>query len=85
MRFVINTAVMIKVAFPLTPALSRGERENGFQSWRKIRGWIRERCLQNTGMFSRCSLSPRERVRVRGKAAEMHLRINEQDTHLQLL
>ncbi len=48
--------------FPLTPALSLGERENHLPRCERVR-----RCEFPT-LGRRCSLSPRERAGVRGKA-----------------
>ena len=52
--------------FPLTPALSLGERVN-----RSLRG-EQSRPVGFPLRDARCSLSPRERVRVRGNGANYH-------------
>ncbi len=57
------------VSFPLTPALSLGERGNCFQSLNKSTADFCLVALENKDMSNGCSLSPRERVRVRGNAA----------------
>jgi hypothetical protein len=54
-------------AFPLTPALSLGERENGFQRWDWLTGWWMTRNGRS------CSLSLRERVRVRGNGLSIRI------------
>ena len=55
------------VSFPLTPALSLGERENRPPSPRRTRDGICRTMIENNETRNCCSLSPRERVRVRGK------------------
>jgi hypothetical protein len=55
------------VVFPLTPALSLWERENRFRGQTKTRGWMGESRFRKTEDIHRRPLSPRERVRVRGK------------------
>ncbi len=57
------------VSFPLTPALSPGERGNCFQSPGKSTADFCLVALENKDMSNGCSLFPRERVRVRGNAA----------------
>ncbi len=57
------------VSFPLTPALSPGERGNCFQSLGKSSAVFCSVALENKDMSNGCSLAPRERVRVRGNVA----------------
>ena len=57
------------VSFPLTPALSLGERGNCFQSPDKSTADFCLVALENKDMSNGCFLSPRERARVRGNAA----------------
>jgi hypothetical protein len=57
------------VSFPLTPALSLGERENCFQLLGKFTAGFCYVALENNNMSNGCSLSRRERVRVRGNVA----------------
>jgi len=52
--------------FPLTPALSLGERGNCFQSLGKSTAAFCSVALNNKNTSNGCSLYPRERVRVRG-------------------
>ncbi len=54
------------VLFPLTPALSVGERGNCFQSPGKSTADFCSTALNNKNVSNGCSLSPRESVRVRG-------------------
>src|SRR5580765_2482133 len=55
--------------FPLTPALSLGERVN--PTLRRVQSRLFGSPLRD----ARCSLSPRERVRVRGNGAATILRL----------
>src|SRR5262245_28681664 len=64
----VNDWMFVRLV-PLTPSLSPGERENHFPSHAKTSNWIDPHRLANTESGKRCSLSPRERVRVRGKCA----------------
>ena len=57
------------VSFALTPALSLRERGNCFQSPCKSTAAFCSVALDNNDLSSGCSLSPRERVRVRGNVA----------------
>jgi hypothetical protein len=57
------------VLFPLTPALSLGERGNCFQRLGKYAAAFCSVALENNDTSNGCPLSPRERVRVRGNAA----------------
>src|SRR5450432_2905090 len=57
------------VSFPLTPALSLGERKNCFQLLGKYMAAFCSVALNKQHRSNGCSLSPRERVRVRGNAA----------------
>ena len=61
------------VSFPLTPALSLGERGNCFQSFGKSTTAFGSMVLNNNDASNGCSLSPRERVRVRGKREPISL------------
>jgi len=56
-------------AFPLTPALSLGERGNPAPSPGMASDGIRVGGSRKTEASNRCSLSPGERARVRGKSA----------------
>ena len=56
--------------FSLTPALSRWERENCFQSLGKSAAGFCSTTQMISELFSGCSLAPRERVRVRGNEAK---------------
>jgi hypothetical protein len=57
------------VSFPLTLALSLGERENCFQSHGKSTAGFCLVMLEFSEVLSGCLLSPRERARVRGNVA----------------
>jgi hypothetical protein len=58
------------VLFPLTPSLSLEERENRIQSFSQIRALdLRGGSPEFQPSAGCCSLSPRERVRVRGNDA----------------
>jgi hypothetical protein len=57
------------VSFPLTPALSLGERGNRSQSPGKSTAGFCSVALNNMNVSNGCSLSRRERVRVRGNTA----------------
>jgi hypothetical protein len=54
--------------FPLTPALSPGERENCFHPLNKTTAAFCSVIQMNPGSDSGCSLSHWERVRVRGNS-----------------
>jgi hypothetical protein len=58
--------------FSLTPALSRWERENCIQFHGKPSNGICGRALNGSKRGSGCSLSQRERVRVRENATTTH-------------
>ncbi len=60
---------MKQFSFPLTPALSLGERENRIQIRDETNDGICRALIEKCRASGGCSLSPGERVRVRGELA----------------
>jgi hypothetical protein len=63
----------LNAGFPLTPALSRRERENCLQSFGKTTAADCSTIPEFRQLSDGYSLSPRERVRVRGNRSSLHV------------
>ena len=71
LRVILKGRGMDFVSFPHTPARTHGARGDCFQSLDKSTADFCLGALENKDMSNGCSLSPRERVRVRGNAATL--------------
>src|SRR2546427_5793834 len=72
-----NAVRTASVTFPLTPTLSLGERENAPLAFSTTQRGVCSTNLPNNRTCRRFSLSPRERVRVRGSGGRSKKRSPE--------